>query len=152
MPIRPLHPDELEAWLTMRERLWPDSPRGDLAEEQREIIAQPERNGVLVAELQGTLIGFVEVSLRDWAEGCETRPVGYLEAWYVEPEHRRSGVGRRLVEAAENWARERGCTEMGSDAELWNDTSHAAHRAMGFAEVCRVVAYSKKIAGEIPSS
>lgn len=103
MPIRPLHPDELEAWLTMRERLWPDSPRGDLAEEQQEIIAQPERNGVLVAELQGTLIGFVEVSLRDWAEGCETRPVGYLEAWYVEPEHRRSGVGRRCPSVLGVW-------------------------------------------------
>ncbi len=146
MQIRLLRPDELEVWLTLRERLWPDSPRGDLAGEQQEIVANPERNGVLVAALQDTLVGFAEVSLRDWAEGCETRPVGYLEGWYVEPEHRRSGVGRRLVEAAENWARERGCTEMGSDAELWNTVSHAAHRAIGFGEVCRTVAFSKKIA------
>jgi aminoglycoside 6'-N-acetyltransferase I len=74
--------------------------------------------------------------------------VGYIEAWYVKPEHRRSGIGRRLIEAAEQWTLSRGCTEMGSDAELHNEVSHAAHRALGFVEGIRVVQFSKKLKSE----
>jgi aminoglycoside 6'-N-acetyltransferase I len=61
------------------------------------------------------------------------------------PEHRRAGIGRRLVQAAEGWARERGCTEMGSDADLSNGVSHTAHRALGYGEVARLVLFSKKL-------
>ena len=130
--IRELLPAERGAWLAMRERLWPDIRREQLAQEQAEILADAGRTGVLVAALPaGELAGFVEVSLRDWAEGCETRPAGYVEAWYVEPGHRRAGLGRGLIHAAERWALARGCTEMASDADLANDVSHAAHRALG---------------------
>jgi aminoglycoside 6'-N-acetyltransferase I len=169
MQIRKLRPEEHGAWLELRELLWPDFSREELTREQQEIIADSERNCVLVAALHGTqpaalsggvrpggaliggvrpadeLIGFVEVSIRDWAEGCATRPVGYIEAWYVNPDHRRSGIGRRLIEAAEQWTLSRGCTEIGSDAELHNEVSHSAHRALGFVEGIRVVQFSKKI-------
>lgn len=78
-------------------------------------------------------------------EHRSTRPVGYIEAWYVQPEHRRSGIGRRLVEAAEGWVLSRGCTEMGSDADLGNEISHRAHRALLYTEVTRLVLFSKKL-------
>jgi aminoglycoside 6'-N-acetyltransferase I len=146
MEIRSLRPDEQDAWLRLRERLWPGTPREELARERAEILADPGRNGVLVAASPDGLVGFVEVSVRDWAEGFRTRPVGYLEAWYVAPEHRRAGLGRRLVEAAEGWARARGCAEMGSDADLSNGVSHAAHRALGYGEVARLVLFSKRLA------
>ena len=48
-----------------------------------------------------------------------------------------------LVKAAERWARAQGCREFGSDAELDNDISHTAHRALGFEEVVRIVSYKK---------
>jgi len=147
MLIRPLRPDEREAWLVMRGLLWPELSREQLVSEQDEILAAAETVCVIVAERDGGgLAGFVEVSLRDWAEGCTTGPVGYLEAWYVRPEHRRTGVGRSLIAAAERWAAERGCTEMGSDAELANTVSHAAHRALGYAECLRIVCFHKKLA------
>ena len=58
---------------------------------------------------------------------------------------RRRGVGRALVEAAEEWARSRGCRQMASDAELWNDVSHKAHGAIGYREVARLVLYKKDL-------
>jgi aminoglycoside 6'-N-acetyltransferase I len=144
--IRPLSPSEHEAWLRMREALWPESSSEQLAMERTEILENPNRNAVLVAAApSGPLLGFVEVSIRDWAEGCATRPVGYIEAWYVEPAHRRSGLGRRLIEAAEHWSISQGCTEMGSDADVDNAISHRAHWALGYGEIGRAVLFSKKL-------
>lgn len=143
--IRTLRPAEHDAWLALRERLWPGSSRDFLTAEQREILADTTRNAVLIAADGQRVVGFLEAALRDWAEGCESRPVGYIEGWYVEPGYRRRGVGRLLVEAAERWAQSRGCTEMGSDADLSNDVSHAAHRALGYREVDRIVLFSKKL-------
>ena len=125
--------------------MWPELSQDDLAKDQEEILRDPDRNSVIVASTAGTIVGFVEVSLRDWAEGCSTRPVGYIEAWYVEPEQRRSKIGRRLIEAAERWAASRGCVEMGSDAELPNEVSQAAHRAVGYSEVLRSVSFARKL-------
>jgi len=144
--IRGLRLEEHETWFAMRQLLWPDHTRQEFEEEKMEFLDDPNRNTVLVAALpNGELVGFVEVSLRDWAQGCSTHPVGYIEGWYVQPAHRRSGIGRRLIEAAEDWARTKGCTEMGSDAEDWNVVSHMAHRALGYAEAIRLVCFSKKI-------
>ncbi len=144
--IRPLRADETAAWLHLRELLWPDFSREDLAREQAEILADRERCAIFVAATgPGELVGFVEVSPRDWAEGCSTHPVGYIEAWYVLPERRLEGIGRGLIEAAERWARSQGCTEMASDAELANVVSQQAHGALGYSEVLRMVLFRKDL-------
>jgi aminoglycoside 6'-N-acetyltransferase I len=145
--VRELRAQERAEWLAFRERLWPAVARAELEAEAERIASEPATNGVLVAALpDGRTIGFVEVALREWAEGCASHPVGYLEAWYVEEAWRRSGVGRLLLEAAERWARSRGCVEMGSDADPENRVSRAAHGALGFEEVGTNVLFRKRIA------
>jgi aminoglycoside 6'-N-acetyltransferase I len=101
---------------------------------------------VLVADRgDGWLAGFVEIGSRNYAEGCETSPIAYLEGWYVDPDARRKGLGRRLQRAAEDWARGNGFTEMASDAELHNDVSLGAHLSLGFEEVERQVCFRKRL-------
>jgi aminoglycoside 6'-N-acetyltransferase I len=85
------------------------------------------------------------VALRETAEGCTTTPVGYLEAWFVEPEWRGRGIGRQLVAAAEAWAREQGCTEMASDTSQEYALSPAAHAHLGFQEVRRDMYFRKAL-------
>ncbi len=100
---------------------------------------------ILVAETADrSLVGFVEVDLRSHADGCNpAQPVGYIEGWYVAPEFREHGIGRMLIEAAENWARGHNCIEMASDAVIDNQVSHQAHEALGFEVVDRCVHYRK---------
>ena len=101
---------------------------------------------VLVADRgDGRLAGFVEIGSRDYAEGCASSPVAYLEGWYVDPDVRGRGLGRRLQRAAEAWAVAHGYTEMASDAELHNDASLAAHIALGFEEIERQVCLKKRL-------
>jgi len=94
----------------------------------------------------GKLVGFVEADLRSHADGCDpSRPAGFIEGWYVAEEYRGRGIGRRLAEAAEQWAREQGAVEMASDTWIDNKGSQRAHEALGYTEVDRCVHYRKQL-------
>lgn len=141
--IREIRPADAPEWLRMRQELLPSD---DHPKEIDDYFASrwTAPAAIFVAERSGGgLGGFIEVGTRSYAEGCETTPVGYIEAWYVDPDLRRTGVGTALVRAGEAWARARGCTEMGSDVVLDNAISQAAHHALGYDEVERVVCYRR---------
>jgi len=76
--------------------------------------------------------GLIELSERSYAEGCDNSPVAYVEAIWVAPETRRCGIARRSVETAVGWAKERGHTELASDAPLKNRASQAMNLSLGF--------------------
>ena len=61
----------------------------------------------------------------------------------VAKRYRNRGVGRALVEAAEQWAREQGCRELASDAQAGNEDSHRAHLACGFEDAGLVRCFRK---------
>ncbi len=102
----------------------------------------------VVARPAGGLAGFVEVTIRPHADGCDTSPVGYVEGWYIDADVRLRGLGRRLVRAAERWARERGCREMGSDCLLENEGSRQAHIALGYEERERLIHFRRRLVPE----
>ena len=54
-------------------------------------------------------------------------------------------VSKALFQAAEAWAREKGCSEFASDCELINIENQGFHRAVGFTEANRHVAYVRKL-------
>src|SRR5258708_5557544 len=133
--VRPLEENDLAEWFRLRKMLWDASDEDEHKAEMLDIVEHADSQLVLVAELKnGRLGGFLEASIRPFVEDCHSDHVGYLEGWYVEPELRRQGIGRKLVAAAEPWARSRGCGEMASDAEVANETSVAAHTGLGHTE------------------
>jgi len=144
--VRPLRETDLNAWFRLRQMLWDGSSEQNHKTEMLDIIEHPESQLILVAQVDtGELVGFLEASIRPFVEDCHTDSVGYLEGWFVEPKFRRMGIGRQLVKAAENWARQRGCTEMASDAELGNDVSLTAHLGLGYEETSRLVHLRKDL-------
>ena len=108
-------------------------------------LSDPRRFGQFIEyDSSGNASGFAEVALRhDYVNGTESSPVAFLEGVYVQPGARRSGVAKELVREAERWAKDRGCTELASDAELGNTLGHAMHSALGFIEMERVVFFRK---------
>jgi aminoglycoside 6'-N-acetyltransferase I len=132
-------------WLRMRKALWDDCPDEEQEREIDGIVASDTEEVFFAERPGGGLGGFLEAALRSRADGCDSTPVGYMEGWYVDPDLRRCGVGRALVEAAEAWARSRGCRQMASDAELWNEASHRAHGALGYEETARLVLFRKDL-------
>lgn len=146
-PVREVQPDDRPEWVRMRFALW---PHHTIEEHQSDLAQMPgEHNRELAAAFvatrgEGGLCGFLEMSIRSYAEGCDG-PTPYVEGWYTDPDVRGRGVGGALVHAAEQWAAARGYREMASDALLDNTASHNAHRALGFEEVARSVHFRKDI-------
>jgi len=149
--VRPASAPDKAVWLRMRQALWPEDDGNSHAHEIDEFFAG-RRNMplevLLAVDERGDPIGFAELSIRAYAEDCDTDRVAYLEGWYVSPQFRRRGVGRALVGAAEGWARAQGCTEFASDALLDNATSAAAHRALGFTETVQIRCFKKTLRPE----
>jgi aminoglycoside 6'-N-acetyltransferase I len=129
----------------MSRALLPGASVEDDEAEMRTCRARNDAEVFVVERPDGGLAGYVEVGTRPYADGCSTSPVGYIEAWYVDPDIRRLGFGRALLAAAETWARERGYREMASDALLDNDVSFRAHARAGYGEVDRVVQFRKSL-------
>jgi aminoglycoside 6'-N-acetyltransferase I len=144
---RAMQNDQTE-WLRMRTALWPDGSPHDHLREMRDQLNDPARYAVFVAQRDGgDLGGFLEASLRAYADGCDSSPVGYIEGWYVDADLRQQGVGGELVRAAEQWALAQGCTEMASDCDLGNLTSFRAHLALGYQEAERLIHFRRSLTG-----
>jgi aminoglycoside 6'-N-acetyltransferase I len=153
MEVRPASLNDTASWLAMRNALWPDENGTSHATEIQQHFAgtlRPPLEVLLAVSGSGVCVGFVELSIRSYAEGCETDRVAYLEGWYVVPEARRQGVGRALISAAERWGVAQGCTEFGSDALIENEASAAAHRALGFSETAQIRCFRKSLGGTSP--
>jgi aminoglycoside 6'-N-acetyltransferase I len=145
--VRPATPADAETWRELRGALWPEEVPGEHAEAIGAFFSGQvsEPLAVLLAEEAGAAVGFVELSIRAYAEGCRTDRVAYVEGWYVTPAARGRGVGGALIGAAEAWGRSQGCSELASDAEADNDLSATAHRALGFTEVGLVRCFRKDL-------
>jgi aminoglycoside 6'-N-acetyltransferase I len=131
----------------MRASLWPEEDIEALAHDTVRFFAGNDLGAtIFVAEANdSSLVGFLELSLRSYAEGCAASPVPFIEGWYVAAEARHRGAGRRLAEAAENWARVRGFSEIASDTQVSNAMSQAAHEALGYEESERIVCFRKSL-------
>lgn len=144
--VRYLRESDLDDWFRLRKMLWDETADSDHKSEMIDILDHHETQLVLIADAgDGRLVGFLEASIRPFVEDCDTDHVGYLEGWYVEPAFREKGIGSLLVEQAEEWAREKGCTEMASDAEIGNKSSLAAHLSLGYIETSRLVHLRKDL-------
>lgn len=149
--IRVAHPSDCEQLAHMRHSLWPDATVEEHARELIPVLAGkaslPTPTVTLVAQAPGQeLLGFLEAGLRSHADGCDpSHAVGFIEGWYVAHNHRNQGLGRKLLAAAEDWARGQGCVEMASDTWIDNDTSQRVHEALGYEVVDRCVHYRKTL-------
>ncbi|MEO6223695.1 MAG: GNAT family N-acetyltransferase [Vicinamibacterales bacterium] len=145
MTIRQIVERDRPDWVRLRESLWPGSP-SDHDDETREYFEQQLTTPIVfVAEVSGRIVGFLELDLRKYAPGCRSSPVAFIEGWHVETGFQRTGIGRALIEAAEARAWAMGHHEIASDSEIDNADGIAAHRAVGYEEIERVVCFRRAL-------
>ncbi len=147
MNIRPVQQADLLAWAELRTQLWPDS-QDQHVKELEAFFAGTSIDiveALVLVNEAGELCGFMELNIRNFAEGSRCSKVPYVEAWYVKPTYQDAGHGKQFMQLAETWARKLGYSELASDTEIVNKKSIAIHKKLGFTETERIVCFLKKL-------
>lgn len=135
MTIRKATDRDIKQWINLRRQLWPLCSPEEHNFEVMGILSASSSIALLAVDDAGNVIGFIELSIRNYAEGCESKHVGYVEGIFVHQENRRRGLSRELFQAGERWALSQGCFEMGSDCEINDKKGLLVHQKAGFSEV-----------------
>ncbi len=114
----------------------PDDPHWhDYVAEIADVEGRADRTVVLVAVDDGRVLGSATIELEDRVDDDDA-PLAPGEASLrmlgVDPALRRAGVGRRLVEATIERAREAGKSELTLRAGPRMKAAHAMYESMGF--------------------
>lgn len=147
MQIRTATLKDKSEWCRMRNILWTDSSSKHLEEIERYFSKDKTNNEqVFVLDRSNNKLGgFLELGVRNYAEGSKANEVPYVEGWYIDSDLRSCGYGKQLIYTAEKWAKKNGFSELASDAELNNSIGIAVHKALGFKEAERLVCFIKKL-------
>jgi ribosomal protein S18 acetylase RimI-like enzyme len=141
LSIKSLEDDDVAEVVSLWQRCgstrpWND-PAGDIA------LARKESNAtVLLARSNGALVASVLVG-HDGHRGW----VYYVT---VDPNHRFSGYGRAIMNAAEDWLRVRGIEKLQLMVRGDNARVHAFYRSIGYYDQERVV-FAKWLDGREPT-
>jgi GNAT superfamily N-acetyltransferase len=100
----------------------------------------------LVADLDDRPVGWVYTAISEYIEAEAFVVIGGL---VVDKNHRRKGIGRRLMEEAEEWARKRGC----SVVRLWSSSvradAHRFYQALGYTNIKTQYSFIKSLDADL---
>ena len=143
--VRKMKGSDIPDWIVMRRQLWSDTSDVVHRKDMGNMISGTTSFAYIALADNDEKAGFAEVSIRDYANGCTRQPVPFLEGIWVSSDHRREGVGRKLIEAITAEMRSQGYSELCSDADDQNFESHRAHENWGFEETARVIYFRKSL-------
>jgi GNAT superfamily N-acetyltransferase len=135
--IRPATPADSAGIAELSGQLGYPATREQTERRLRRLLRDP-RHAVIVAEVaDGTAPSGGACKVIGWVH-VQERPVVQLDlraeltALVVAQSHRRLGAGRMLMQRAEEWAREHGCTGVMLRSNILREHAHAFYEAIGY--------------------
>ncbi|MEW6567405.1 MAG: GNAT family N-acetyltransferase [Chloroflexota bacterium] len=142
--VRTLHPPEgiIQQIAHLNARLgYPSTP----ADTRRRLEALPREDRLLLALGADALFGYAHIRVvRDLLSEESAEVVAIA----VDPAFRRQGVGRRLVTAAEIWARESGRSRLILRTNVIVKEAHAFFVALGYEKVETSLVFMRDLESE----
>lgn len=87
---------------------------------------------VVVAELDGELIGSGYARIEDSKPYLTHDRHSYMGFMFTVPEHRGKGVNQKIIESLEQWSRSQGVTEMRLEVYVENSSAIRAYEKIGY--------------------
>lgn len=143
--IEPISKDNLTNLASLFLELWEDCDFDEELENCNQILCSENETCFLIKE-KAKYIAFIHLTIRsDYVEGSSHSPTAYIEGLFVKEDFRHRGFSKQLVKHAEEWSKEKKCTQLASDTELTNLSSIDFHKKVGFKEVNRIVCFIKEL-------
>ncbi|MFC3192706.1 GNAT family N-acetyltransferase [Marinicella sediminis] len=138
---------DLAGWARLRGQLWPADAAQHINELNQYFTGQSVDiiKAYVLVDDNRQVQGFMELNIRNFAEGSRSPQVPYVEAWYVSPVYQGQGWGKQFMHKAEQWALKMGHHELASDTEISNQLSINIHKHLGFVETERIVCLLKQL-------
>jgi GNAT superfamily N-acetyltransferase len=115
---------------------------GETMAERLGRVLQLETHTVLVAEISGEIVGWTHGAEQELLElGFRCEILGLV----VAEGQRGRGTGRRLVEAVEQWARDRGLEQIFVRSNIIRPESHPFYERIGYERYKTQHAYRKRL-------
>ncbi len=126
---------------SVREALAADAPRitalagqlgydVPLAHVERQLLRMNDERGIFVAVVpRAGVVGWIGVAL---SETIIDSGRADIQGLVVEDEYRGNGIGRLLVQAAQEWAQRRGCTSMRLASNVARERAHEFYIELGY--------------------
>lgn len=127
--IRPAVPGDSEALARLnRESMGYDYPPEKTEGQLRKLLSDG-KNGIFVAEAAGKVVGYVHLTDYDLLYADHMKNIMGIA---VDPACRRMGVGKALLTAAEEWAKETGADGVRLVSGETRTGAHAFYRSLGY--------------------
>ena len=112
---------------------------------RQEMLSRDENSAVFVADVDGRVVGWIQLSVRLSIESGEfVEIVGLV----VDEGYRGRGVGRALVSQGEDWARARGQRTFRVRTNVVREDAPLFYRSMGFKETKRQSVFVKTLSAD----
>jgi len=108
-----------------------DLTEGDAAARLSRILPRDDQR-FLVADFDGRAVGWAHIVLVEYVDAEAFALIGGL---VVDKVHRGSGIGRALMNGAENWARERGVSMVRLSSTVARTAAHQFYENLGYTKI-----------------
>ena len=107
----------------------------------RDLLERPD-GAVLVAEEDGTVIGWIHVV---GAFRLENDPFAEIAALVIDETHRGRGTGAALVDAATEWATRQGFRALRVRSNVVRERTHRFYERLGFERIKSQVVFARPV-------
>lgn len=129
MVVRPMTPRDAEAVARLSGQLgYPSSP-GDVERRFRTLAGDPDVALLVAEDGDGRVIGWIHAGVRRF---LTSDTFAQIDGLVVEASARRTGAGRALVGAAEEWARGCGCSVLRIHSNAQRTEARPFYESMGY--------------------
>jgi GNAT superfamily N-acetyltransferase len=118
-----------------------DLSEADAADRLSRILRRDDQQ-FFVADLDGRAVGWVHVLCAEYVDAEAFVVIGGL---VVDRNHRRLGIGRALMDRAEGWARERGCSVVRLTSSATRSAAHRFYEDLGYTNIKRQYSFIKPL-------
>ncbi|HOX41220.1 MAG TPA: GNAT family N-acetyltransferase [bacterium] len=114
----------------------------EVAGRLKQVLEKPSEYGCFIAEDEGRLVGFANAIIKiEMHSGYQARVDGIV----VDDNCRGKGVGRKLMEVLENWAKENGSKTMKLNSNVKRIEAHQFYEKIGYTKAKEQASFKKTL-------
>ena len=128
MAVRTIAESDIPAATLLIGQLGYEMRQSELARRLTAVLAQAEHR-VWVYKEGGKVVGLLHAFFRP---ALDKPPEVMVQALVIEASQRSKGVGEALMQVAESWAGEKGCTSVALYSRVDRDRAHRFYERLGY--------------------